>query len=120
MHVAVNQFLMFIVKHFTFYVMSIVKPICRGGLPSGRPYFIMPPKAAYRNFSLFTFHFSLFSLHCKKRLAAQSGVFCSYIFSGAEQPISVMPFFSTARAVSASFNLASSTFSASPLMRQAL
>ena len=43
-----------------------------------------------------------------------------YIFSGAEQPFSVMPFFSTARAVSASFNLASSTFSASPLMRQAL
>ena len=44
----------------------------------------------------------------------------TYIFSGAEQPMSVMPFFSTARAVSASFSRASSTFSASPLMRQAL
>ena len=32
----------------------------------------------------------------------------------------VMPFFSTARAVSASFSRASRTFSASPLMRQAL
>ena len=67
---------------------------------------------------LFTFLFSLFT--AKSAWLQSQALFVFYIFSGAEQPISVMPFFSTARAVSASFNLASSTFSASPLMRQAL
>ena len=51
---------------------------------------------------------------------APEGAFHCYIVSGAEQPMRVMPFFSTARAVSASFSRASRTFSASPLMRQAL
>ena len=43
-----------------------------------------------------------------------------YIFSGAEQPMSSMPFFRTLRAVSASRSRAFSRPSASPLMRQAL
>ena len=44
----------------------------------------------------------------------------THIFSGAVQPMRVMAFFSTDRAVSASFSRASSTGRSSPLMRQAV
>ena len=44
----------------------------------------------------------------------------THIFSGAVQPMRVMAFFRTDRAVSASFSRASSTGRSSPLMRQAV
>ena len=147
---------MFIVKYFMFYVIFVVKPICRvrrprrpntiysgvfdkqrgvedAGLCARLPYLCFYRAArcghrALRNSidglaqggipQLFALLFSLFT--AKSAWLHSQALFVFYIFSGAEQPISVMPFFSTARAVSASFRRASSTFSVSPLMRQAL